>query len=101
MTVLTRWDPFRELTTLQNRMSRLFEEQYGSGREDSLTTGAFVPAVLLAYVAYRITAALADIPMRMTVSNLALALGLAAAVSLFSALLTVGKLRAADPAELY
>jgi HSP20 family protein len=45
MTVLTRWDPFRELTTLQNRMSRLFEEQYGSGREDSLTTGAFVPAV--------------------------------------------------------
>src|SRR6516165_4270179 len=45
MTVLTRWDPFRELASLQNRMSRLFEEQSGSGREDSLTTGAFVPAV--------------------------------------------------------
>ena len=45
MTVLTRWDPFRELYALQNRMSRLFEEQYGSGREDSLTAGAFVPPV--------------------------------------------------------
>jgi len=45
MTVLTRWDPFRELYSLQNRMSRLFEEQYGSGREDSLTAGAFVPPV--------------------------------------------------------
>ena len=45
MTVLTRWDPFRELSALQNRMSRLFEEQYGTGREESLTTGAFVPPV--------------------------------------------------------
>ena len=46
MTVLTRWDPFRELYSLQNRMSRLFEEQYGGKSEDSLTTaGAFVPPV--------------------------------------------------------
>ena len=45
MTVLTRWEPFRELQTLQNRMSRLFDEQYGGGREESLTTGAFVPPV--------------------------------------------------------
>jgi HSP20 family protein len=45
MTVLTRWDPFRELASLQNRMNRLFEEQYGGGREESLTTGAFVPPV--------------------------------------------------------
>jgi HSP20 family protein len=45
MTVLTRWDPFRELYALQNRMSRLFEEQYGGGREESLATGAFVPPV--------------------------------------------------------
>ncbi len=45
MTVLTRWDPFRELQGLQNRMSRLFEEQYG-GREDALmSSGAFVPPV--------------------------------------------------------
>ena len=46
MTVLTRWDPFRELSALQNRMSRLFEEQqYGAGREESLTAVAFVPPV--------------------------------------------------------
>jgi HSP20 family protein len=45
MTVLTRWDPFRELTSLQNRMSRLFEEQYGSRSEEALTAGAFVPPV--------------------------------------------------------
>ena len=46
MTVLTRWDPVRELYFLQNRMNRLFEEQYGGGKEDSLTTaGAFVPPV--------------------------------------------------------
>jgi putative ABC transport system permease protein len=63
--------------------------------------GAFGPAVVLAYIAYRVTEAMASIPMRMTVTNLALALGLAAAVSLFSALLSVGKLRSADPAELF
>jgi len=45
MAMLTRWDPFRELYSLQNRMNRLFEEQYGGGREDSLTAGAFVPPV--------------------------------------------------------
>src|SRR5215467_7558713 len=44
MTVLTRWEPFRELNALQNRLSRLFEEQYG-GREEALTAGAFVPPV--------------------------------------------------------
>jgi HSP20 family protein len=43
MTVLTRWAPFRDMVSLQNRMNRLFDEQYG-GREE-LTTGAFVPAV--------------------------------------------------------
>jgi HSP20 family protein len=45
MTMLTRWDPFRELHALQNRMSRLVEEQYGGGREESLTAGAFAPPV--------------------------------------------------------
>ena len=43
---MTRWNPYRELENLQNRMSRLFEEQYGGGREEALTTsGAFVPPV--------------------------------------------------------
>ncbi len=42
MTVLIRWDPFRELSALQNRLGRLFEEQYG-GREESLTAGRLSP----------------------------------------------------------
>jgi len=45
MTVLTRWDPFREFTTLQERMNRLFHNSYGEGREESLTTSNFAPAV--------------------------------------------------------
>ncbi len=45
MTLLTRWDPFRELYSLQNRMNRLFEDQYSGGRQDALTAGAFVPPV--------------------------------------------------------
>ena len=45
MTVLTRWTPFRELNALQSRMNRLSDEQYGSGREESLLAGAFVPPV--------------------------------------------------------
>jgi len=45
MTVLTRWDPFREFNTLQDRMNRLFHDSYGEGREESLTTGAFAPPV--------------------------------------------------------
>ncbi len=62
---------------------------------------AFGPALVLAFVAYRATELLASIPMRMSAFNLALTLGLAFAVSLGSALLTVGKLRTADPASLY
>ena len=45
MTVLTRWEPFRELNALQSRMNRLFEEQNRGGSEESLTAGAFVPPV--------------------------------------------------------
>ena len=44
MTLLTRWNPYRELNALQNSMNRLFDSQFG-GRDESLTTGAFVPAV--------------------------------------------------------
>lgn len=44
MTVVTRWEPFRELSALQNSVNRLFEAQYGE-REESLTAGAFVPPV--------------------------------------------------------
>jgi putative ABC transport system permease protein len=63
--------------------------------------GAFLPAVALAWVVYRATEALASIPMHMTARNLALALALAVGVSLLSALFTVGKVRRAEPAELF
>jgi HSP20 family protein len=46
MTVITRWDPFREFTTVQDRLNRLFRESYGSeGRDEALTNSAFAPAV--------------------------------------------------------
>src|SRR6516165_9688682 len=46
MTVLTRWDPFREFNTLQNRMNRLFRDSYGNeGHDEALTTSSFAPAV--------------------------------------------------------
>lgn len=44
MTVLTRWDPFREFTTLQDRMNRLFQGSFGD-REDALATSSFAPPV--------------------------------------------------------
>ena len=46
MTVLTRWDPFREFTTLQDRMNRLFRDSFGpEGREEALSTTTFAPPV--------------------------------------------------------
>src|SRR5437667_854127 len=46
MTVITRWDPFREFTTVQDRLNRLFRESYGpEGREEALTTSSFAPPV--------------------------------------------------------
>jgi HSP20 family protein len=46
MTVLTRFEPFREFSTLQDRMNRLFRESYNEGgRDESLTTSSFAPAV--------------------------------------------------------
>src|SRR6476469_4595653 len=49
MTVLTRWDPFREFSAMQdrmNRMNRLFHESYSpEGPEEALTTNSFAPPV--------------------------------------------------------
>jgi len=49
MTLLTRWEPFREFSTMQdrmNRMNRLFQEPYSpEGPEDALTTTSFAPPV--------------------------------------------------------
>jgi len=46
MTVLTRWEPFREFSTLQDRINRVFRDTYrGEGRDEALTTSSFAPAV--------------------------------------------------------
>jgi HSP20 family protein len=46
MTVLTRFQPFREFSTLQDRINRVFHESYsGAGQDESLTTSSFAPAV--------------------------------------------------------
>ena len=49
MTLLTRWEPFREFSTMQdrmNRMNRLFRESYSAeGPEEALTTTSFAPPV--------------------------------------------------------
>jgi len=46
MTVITRWAPFREISSLQERVNRLFHESYGpEGREESLTSTGFAPPV--------------------------------------------------------
>jgi len=43
--VITRWDPFRELNTLQNRVNSLFQDYGRSNQEELTTSGSFVPAV--------------------------------------------------------
>src|ERR1700680_1593365 len=49
MTLLTRWEPFREFSTMQdrmNRMNRLSRESYSpEGPEEALTTTSFAPPV--------------------------------------------------------
>jgi HSP20 family protein len=46
MTVLTRFEPFRDFSTLQDRINRVFRESYGSaGQDEPLTTSSFAPAV--------------------------------------------------------
>ena len=46
MTVITRWDPFLEFSTLQDRLNRLFRDSYGpEGREENLNNTSFAPPV--------------------------------------------------------
>src|SRR5579863_5927211 len=46
MTVLTRFEPFREFGTLQDRINRVFRDSYsGAGQDEALTTSSFAPAV--------------------------------------------------------
>ena len=43
MSTITRWDPFRDLTTLQNRLNRVFVAPYNG--EDESTYSAWMPPV--------------------------------------------------------
>src|SRR5579864_3622899 len=49
MTLLTRWEPLREFSTMQDRMNlmnRLFRESYSpEGPEEALTTTSYAPPV--------------------------------------------------------
>src|SRR5579864_1675044 len=46
MTLLTRWDPLRDLATMQNRLNRFVRESYSpEGTEEALTTTSFAPPV--------------------------------------------------------
>ena len=40
---ITRWDPYREVQALQNRMNSLFRDM--NGENDPLAAASFVPAV--------------------------------------------------------
>jgi len=41
---ITRWDPFRDLVQLQDRVNRLFQDS-AQGREEGFNTASFVPPV--------------------------------------------------------
>ncbi len=46
--MLTRWEPFRDLATLQDRIDRIFEDTFGRVRafgEESLDSRTWAPAV--------------------------------------------------------
>ena len=44
---LTRWDPFRDLVSLQERMNRLFEDSLSRSKttDQEMAMGAWTPAV--------------------------------------------------------
>jgi HSP20 family protein len=45
MTTITRFSPFRDLVTLQDRVNNLFEGFSGTDGKDQLAAGSFAPAV--------------------------------------------------------
>ena len=44
-TAVMKFDPFREMTTMQNRINQLFQQTLPALGEQALTTGAWSPAV--------------------------------------------------------
>jgi HSP20 family protein len=65
MTLLNRWEPFREFSTQQdrmNRLNRLFRESYNpEGPEEALTTTSYAPPVDIYEDEHNITLKL-DVP---------------------------------------
>jgi HSP20 family protein len=45
ISMLERWDPFRDLMTIQNEVHRLFGRTFGDGELGTGTTGTWAPAV--------------------------------------------------------
>jgi|SRR6266511_2440801 len=45
MSMLERWDPFRDLMSIQNELNGLFGRTYGGGEPPSGQTGSWVPAL--------------------------------------------------------
>src|SRR6267143_971853 len=46
MTLITRWEPFREFSVLLDRMNRLFQSNLAAGRDEELAANTgFAPAV--------------------------------------------------------
>jgi len=45
MPTITRWEPFRNLTSFQEQMNRLFEDAFLRGRPDDSALTAWAPAV--------------------------------------------------------
>ena len=43
--MLERWDPFRDLMSIQNELNRLFGRTYGGGESGAGTSGGWVPAL--------------------------------------------------------
>ena len=59
---MTRWDPFRDLMTIQERMNRLFQETMARSRgQESIEEGVWAPAVDIAENGERIVLR-ADLP---------------------------------------
>ena len=45
MTTITRWDPFREMSSFRDQMNRLFEDSFARGRSGDSDLTVWAPAV--------------------------------------------------------
>lgn len=45
MNTITRWDPFRNVSTLQEQVNRLFEDSFFRGHADQSSLSAWTPSV--------------------------------------------------------